>query len=401
MNKPRLLYASPFPPRRTGVSDYSRCLVQGLKEHFQITLLLDNDTLDDPALRHEFQRLTYRTGQIDFAAYDHVLYNLGNNQHFHAYIYDAFLNHPAPVILHDVILYYMTVGYYRTSPLFYSRLYEIGGAAAVSVVKDCHKTGQDPLTFARPQELPLNREVLRRAPLIFVHSQDARGRLMRGGARDVRQIAMVDMGAQAASPPPGAAPQSSPSYLADRFGIPDDALVMASLGIIAPTKQNQVLCRVLPALQKLTSHAIYYVMAGEGNHADEYLSDRIIKTGYLATADYEDVLQRCDLVANLRHPSMGETSISLIHAMSAGKPCLVTDQAWFAELPHDAVIKIPHRNPLSEIPAVMAPYLQGRRDLTRVGDNARAYVRKHHDLSRIAAALARGLKESPPPVGRL
>jgi glycosyltransferase involved in cell wall biosynthesis len=400
MAKPRLLYASPFPPRRSGVSAYSQWLVQGLKEHFQITLLLDDDTLAGPDLLHDFQRLTYRAGPVDFTSYDHVLYNVGNNRHFHAYIYDAFLNYPAPVILHDVILYYLAVGYYQDSPLFYSRLYDLGGAAAVSTVKDCRKTGQDPLTFARPQELALNREIILQAPLIFVHSRDAMDRVMNAGARDVRQIAMVDMGKGVESPTPGASPPASSSYLADRFGIPDHALVLASLGFIAPTKQNQTVCRALPLLQQLTPRTLYYVMAGEGNHADEYLSDRIVKTGYLATPAYEAVLERCDLVANLRQPSMGETSMSLVQAMSAGKPCLVSDLAWFAELPDDAVIKIPHRDPEAEIPAVLAPYLQGRKDLSRVGDNARAYVREHHNLSRIAADIARALLESRGPAER-
>jgi hypothetical protein len=44
---------------------------------------------------------------------------------------------------------------------------------------------------------------------------------------------------------------------------------------------------------------------------------------------------------NLRYPSAGETSGTLIRAFDAGKPVAVSDYAQFAELPDDCVVKIP------------------------------------------------------------
>ena len=48
-----------------------------------------------------------------------------------------------------------------------------------------------------------------------------------------------------------------------------------------------------------------------------------------------------DCLVNLRYPSAGETSGTLIRALEAGKPVAVSDYAQFAELPDDCVVKIP------------------------------------------------------------
>jgi hypothetical protein len=48
-----------------------------------------------------------------------------------------------------------------------------------------------------------------------------------------------------------------------------------------------------------------------------------------------------DRLVNLRYPSAGETSGTLIRAFEAGKPVAVSDYAQFAELPDDCVVKIP------------------------------------------------------------
>lgn len=385
MKKERLLYASPMRPRQSGVSDYSEHLVYGLKEHFDLTLLVDSRDLENKRLANDFGIKVYGFDEIDFETYDHVLYNIGNNPWFHSYIYHAFLKHPGPVILHDFVLYFLAVGYYQDQPAFYAKLYEIGGAEAVVAVKETVKTKGDPLLFSNPEEIPLNSELLRRAPLLFVHSDDSRARVLAARPQAaVHKIEMIDIGR----------PEASLSTDTGIDGIDPQAFVIASFGMIAPTKQNHVVCRALPALSKQSPRDICYVMVGEGNHADSYLGERILKTGFLPADRYEAVLRRADMVANLRSPSMGETSISLIHAMSAGKPCVVSDLAWFSELPDDAVIKIGTVDPEAELTAALSHYLKHPDELARIGRNAREYVRCRHSLTETAATIARALRGS-------
>ena len=41
----------------------------------------------------------------------------------------------------------------------------------------------------------------------------------------------------------------------------------------------------------------------------------------------------CDVHVSLRSPTMGETSGTAIRALALGKPLVVSDVGWFAELP--------------------------------------------------------------------
>ena len=49
----------------------------------------------------------------------------------------------------------------------------------------------------------------------------------------------------------------------------------------------------------------------------------------------------CDVHVGLRSPTMGETSGTTIRALTLGKPLVVSDVGWFAELPDDVALKVP------------------------------------------------------------
>ena len=62
---------------------------------------------------------------------------------------------------------------------------------------------------------------------------------------------------------------------------------------------------------------------------------------YVPEDELWSLMAACDAIVSLRSPTMGETSGSAIRALSLGKPLVVSDVGWFAELPADAVIKVP------------------------------------------------------------
>ena len=53
------------------------------------------------------------------------------------------------------------------------------------------------------------------------------------------------------------------------------------------------------------------------------------------------LMAACDVCVNLRSPTMGETSGSVIRQLSLGKPVVVSDVGWFAELPDEVALKVP------------------------------------------------------------
>lgn len=121
MEKKKLLYVSPFPPEKSGISDYSEILVYQLRDKYEITLLIDNYKLTNKKMYDDFEVVIYWKDRIEFEKFDYILYNIGNNPFYHSYIYELCLTHPGMVILHDCVLYYLVAGYYEKKKRYFPR----------------------------------------------------------------------------------------------------------------------------------------------------------------------------------------------------------------------------------------------------------------------------------------
>ena len=112
MSRSRLLYASPFAPMKSGISDYSEILVYGLKDYFDVTLLIDDYRLQNQ-LCEDFRVKVLKKDQPVPNSFDYRIYNIGNHPQFHSYIYRAAIDKPGLIILHDFVLYYYLTDRYR------------------------------------------------------------------------------------------------------------------------------------------------------------------------------------------------------------------------------------------------------------------------------------------------
>ena len=103
----------------------------------------------------------------------------------------------------------------------------------------------------------------------------------------------------------------------------------------------------------------------------------------------------CDVCVNLRAPTMGETSGSVVRQLSLGKPVIVSDTGWFAELPDDVALKIPVGD--GEVDALHAGLeLIARDDGVRVAMSSAAHqlARREHDLEHAAELYASALEQA-------
>jgi glycosyltransferase involved in cell wall biosynthesis len=104
------------------------------------------------------------------------------------------------------------------------------------------------------------------------------------------------------------------------------------------------------------------------------------------------LMAACDVLVNLRYPTMGETSGSVIRALSLGKPLLVSDVGWFSELPDDAVLKVPVDE--FEVRVIEAALGVAADNGASLGAAARAYVERGHALAAVADAYVAALEVS-------
>lgn len=375
MKKEKLLYVSPFPPQKSGISDYSEVLVNALKVYFDITLLVENYKLSNSSFYCNFEIITYKKQKVNFDEYKYIIYNIGNNPEYHSYIYELCLEHPGLVIQHDFVLYYLIIGYYESKGKLYSKLYEIGGSEAIRIVKQAlnrdHKNLLEHKDIA--PLLPLNRELIESGNKIMVHSHytEEKIKALISDSSKVRKINHIKLGCESAE-------IIDRNILFSRFHIPSDALIIASFGYISKTKLNHLVCEAVRNICERIDKKICYIMVGEGDYVDSYVDNKIIfKTGYVELDEFNSFLKYSDIVANLRYPSMGETSGALIRIMECGKPCIIVADAWFAELPKDCLVSL-EKDELHNLEREIRKLIIDEGYRKELGERASSYIEKYY-----------------------
>src|SRR5262249_47013243 len=125
------------------------------------------------------------------------------------------------------------------------------------------------------------------------------------------------------------------------------------------------------------------------------LPEGVVREPYVDEERLWSLMAACDAIVNLRSPTMGETSGSVIRALSLGKPLVVSDVGWFAELPPDAALRIPvdereHSGLVAGLD-LLASDPDRRRSM---GAAARKLVADQHDLEHVADLYAAALEEA-------
>jgi len=374
-NKPTMLYASPLPPQKSGISDYSVALIKALSKVYDITLYTGNYVLDEPSLA-EYPVLRHGYDDIDFDLFDYRVYNIGNHPGFHGFIYEAAIKHPGMVILHDFMLYYLFVGYYQKQNELYSKLYSANDINSFLEVKRAVKKNgsdllnQSELTF----KLSLNKELLSSGNKIMVHSEYARNRVLATGFIEEDKVRKINLLAHVDT--------SSDSFISreelyTKYNIPADAFVISSLGYIAPTKLNREICEAVKSISNYSSKKLCYVMAGGGDYADDELElGRIIKTGYTDEKEFNSFIKHSDLIVNLRYPSVGETSGAMIRILQLGKACITNNVGWFAEIPDECAVKLGTDNIRADLEKSINELSEDEEKRHILGKNAALYIKK-------------------------
>ena len=63
--------------------------------------------------------------------------------------------------------------------------------------------------------------------------------------------------------------------------------------------------------------------------------------GFTPIEEFVGYIAACDIVLNLRYPTVGENSGTLMRALGLGKAVLVSDVGSFCEYPDDICLKVP------------------------------------------------------------
>jgi glycosyltransferase involved in cell wall biosynthesis len=372
-----IAYFSPLNPIESGISDYSEELLPYLAKYAQIDLLVDGFRPSNPDIATQFAVHDLREFPRRKTNYDVALYQMGNHP-VHAGIYRTLLRFPGVTVLHDLVLHHLIAwlsfdrGDARTYLEEMRYAYGEKGDALARQVIEGHARFD---LF----EYPLCQRAVRSSLGIIVHSDYVRRAVEETGPGvPVRKVPM-------GVPLP---PLIPPAEARARLGIAPDAFVVASFGHVNPFKRINSALRAFQALVRQAPNALYVLV---GSQSPNYnvagvvgmlgLAEKVQLTGHVDRAMFSDYVAAADVCVNLRYPTAGETSASVLRLMGAAKPVLVSRAGAFAELPNDACAKVDADEHEERLILEYLLLLADRPDVrAAMGANARHYVAEQHTL---------------------
>jgi glycosyltransferase involved in cell wall biosynthesis len=359
----KVAYYSPLPPSRSGIADYSALLLPALRERVDVVVA-------DPGKRAP--------------AADVALYQIGNDPDAHGWILDALRTRPGVVVLHEYVLHHLIAG--TTIGRGDGRAYLDAMERELGVPGRLLGLGVLdnllPLLWeTQPERFPLSGVVLDRATGLIVHSRYVGDRARAAG-----------YGGPLWHVPHPAWPMHEVTPATDVAGEP----LIGCFGFLNMNKRIPELLEAFARLRRDRPGARLLLAGAAGERFDVQrrlerlgLVEGVERMDYVPEGRMWSLMAACDVLVNLRYPTMGETSGSVIRALSLGKPLVVSDVGWFSELPDDAVLKVP----VDEVEVeVLAGALALAADHPELGASARAYVEREHDLGRTADGYTAALE---------
>ncbi len=367
----KLAYYSPMPPERSGIADYSAHLVPALRERVDVQVV--------------------RRGRTRSArGTDLSLYHVGNNPDAHGWIVEALRKRPGVVVLHDFVLHHLVAGLTigRSDGHGYLDAMEReGGVVGRLLGHGVLDKRIPPLWESRPEDYHLAGEVLDLATGLIVHSHYVEDRARAAGyAGPVWRIPHPAWKPSALEPAPI---EGSP--------------LIGSFGNVNASKRIPQLLEAFARLRRERPDARLLLVGAvsPGFDLDRRLQrlglsgDGLSREAYVEEGRLWSLMAACDVCVNLRAPTMGETSGSVIRQLSLGKPVVVSDVGWFAELPDSVALKVPVDDQETDT-LYAALELLARDENARASMSAAALdlVRREHDLERTAELYVAALEQA-------
>ena len=376
----RLAWFSPLPPQRSGIADYSAELLPHLTQHLELELFVDEGVRVDAGVRARFPVHADRSfpAMWERGRFDAVLYHLGNNVDYHARTWPMMARFPGVVVLHEAMLHHLVRGMTLSRGDLEGYVEEMRYAYG----RTGHALARRSLATGIPLDVwsyPLFERAVDSSLALIVHNDFTRQRVL--ASRPLARISLVPHHLSLGGPrrTGGAAEEIERPILRAALGIPLDAFVMASYGFITPAKRLEVSLRAFARLKAERPDAVYLLVGDVSPHYDlPPLPEGAVLVGHTELDEFLRYMQVADVAVNLRYPTSGETSGTLIRLLGLGKPVIVSNLGAFAEIPDGACAKVD----LDELEEhLLLEYLRrlaADEPLRRqMGDNARRFVAPH------------------------
>src|SRR5437879_4581093 len=362
----RVALFPPPPPSPSGSADYSQALLAHLKR------LVDVEVFSDASR-------AFHPEEFDLA-----LYQVGNNPH-HAFAYETALQHPGVVVMHESNLHHLIADLTIRRGDWNAYLQEAelnGGRQALEYAQRVKalEVGPD------YEGLPMTSRLLESSEALIVHSRFMQEEMRSAGFE----------GPIARSPHGAWVPDIDRQAYRERLGLDEKTPLVGIFGFLKPYKRIAESLRAFRRLLRVEPRA-KMILVGE-RHAD-FPVDSLIRTmdlgahvrvvGFTPIEDFSGFVAACDIILNLRYPTVGETSGSLLRALGLGRAVLVSDVGAFHELPDSICLKVPVGAAEEDLIFEFLNLLVSRPELAReFGARARTYAEREFGWDTVACRYA-------------
>lgn len=348
----KVAFFSPLPPAKSGIADYSATLLSELTQLADVTAF------------------TTRPAHFDPTQFDIALYQIGNNAH-HDFCYEMALEHPGVAVIHEANLHHLIADLTIRRGDWDAYMREVeydAGPAAMPYARRVRalEIGPD------YEGVPMLRRLLSQSKGVIVHSECVRSEVRAAGFKGA--IARIPHGAWI--------PSADRNAYRTRLGLDETVPLIGTFGFLKPYKR---IAESLRAFRRVLSvePAAKMILVGEV-HPDFPLRPLIQSLGldphvrvlgFTPIEEFIGYIAACDIVLNLRYPTVGENSGTLMRSLGLGKAVLVSDVGSFSEYPDDVCLKVPvdaaEEDTLFEYLSLLVSRAEMRRSL---GERAREWV---------------------------
>jgi glycosyltransferase involved in cell wall biosynthesis len=389
----RIAWVSPLPPSKTGIADYSNVLIHELMKDVDLVLFYEGDRpivelKDKFELHHISELKKYKD------TFDDIFYHIGNNVKFHKDTYKFAWDYPGTVVLHDWNIHpFLKLSFIGTEDehYYYEAMLEGYGEQGRKELNNL-ENGEVVDVF----KFPMCDALVMRSNRVIIHNMWAKRRIIDNGKVDVVPI----LGKIACWPNE----DEIRAYRAKHV-INETHFIVSCMGFINTNKQPYALIK---ALEKLLSKNLPVTMLFAGELSSEVyslidyahkrgLTDHVVFTGYQKERDYYRAMFASDVIVNLRSPTMGEGSMTLLQAITAGKPTIVSDACQYKEFPDSVCWKVPDEDSEVYLYQYLDYLLSHKEVLHKMSKNVKEYGRLFR-ADRIAAQYLYSTKRALSPV---
>jgi glycosyltransferase involved in cell wall biosynthesis len=360
---PRMAFLAPMPPAATGVATYSHAVVEGLRR----IGFFDRHRMDviwPTQPKHEGLVPWYRLG----------VYSLGNNIRYHRDLYRYACHAPGLIVLHDLALDDFVRGMKGVGD-------PLGFVADREAERLAPRMRSDDALHNEPLRSPWAAHVLRRSRGVIVHSEFGRRYIEEMGSKT--PVFVVPHPVVESEADMDRARRHARSLRA-----PLDASGARTV-VLAPGDLNEAkrLDAVLAAVRRLPDE-VHLVLLGRrivGYDVDRVVDEsglgaRVTFAPDVSDADFRGWLCAADVAVDLRFPHRGEVSGTLVRAMQAGVPTVVSATGSYLDVPPDLVVRVAPGPPdPQELEARLRELIEDPERRARMGSAAREHVLRLRD----------------------